>query len=217
MSTRKQILLIILTLALFGCAKKQNYSGGSSTYQPNNSIPTYQYDQSYKDGCNKAVFTERNGNSYNGGFCYGKKRGFGIETYKTPPSKYEGEFNNDFRMGFGTYTWFTSKDTFRGSFKDGSQNGAGTYTFGADGSYFIGNWVMGKLDGEKRVYSSNGSHLKTEIWSNGRLASTKDLSPKLPNTPKAFSDTNSKIQKCKRLGLVVGTDDYNLCINSLAK
>jgi len=217
MSTRKQIPLIILVFVLFGCANRQNYSGGSRTYQANSSIPTYQYDQSYKNGCNKAIFTERNGNSYNGDFCYGKKRGFGVETYKTPPSKYEGEFNNDFRMGFGTYTWFTSKNTFRGNFKDGSQNGVGTYTFGADGSYFVGNWIMGKRDGEQRVYSSNGVLLRTEIWNNGSLASTKEQSPKPAVTPKAFSDTNTKTQKCKRLGLAVGTADFNLCINSLAK
>lgn len=217
MSTAKQIILIIPIIALFGCSNRQNYSGGSSAYQSNNSIPAYQYDQSYKNGCNKAVFTERGGISYNGGFCYGKKRGFGIETYTTPPSKYEGEFNNGYRMGFGVYTWLDTKNTFRGNFKDGKQNGAGTFTFGSDGSYFIGNWVMDKLDGERKIYSSNGSLLKTEIWSNGILVSPKDKSPKTSTTPKAFSDTNSKILKCKRMGLVVGTDDYNLCINSLAK
>lgn len=217
MSTKKQILLIILIFTFLGCAKKQNYSGGSNTYQSNNYIPAYQYDQSYRDGCNKAVFTEKGGISYNGGFCYGKRRGFGIETYTTPPSKYEGEFNNDYRMGSGVYTWLDTKNTFRGNFKDGKQNGAGTFTFGSDGSYFVANWVMGKLDGEKRIYSRNGELLKTEIWANGTLASAKDQSPKTTVTPKAFSDTNSKMQKCKRLGLVVGSDDYNLCINSLAK
>jgi len=217
MSTRNQILLIALIFSFWGCANKQNYSGGSNTYQANSTIPPYQYDQSYRNGCNKAVFTEKDGTSYNGGFCYGKKRGFGIETYKTPPSKFEGEFNNDYRNGFGVYTWFDSKNTFRGNFKDGRQNGAGTFTFGSDGSSYVGYWVMGKLDGEKRIYSSNGSLLKIEIWKNGILVSPKDQPPKANVASKAFSDTNSKIQKCKRLGLVVGTDDYNLCINSLAK
>jgi hypothetical protein len=217
MPTKNQILLTVLIFTVLGCANKQNYSGGTTTYPANSSIPAYQYDQSYKNGCNKAVFTEKDGTSYNGGFCYGKKRGSGIEIYKTPPSKYEGEFNNDYRMGFGVYTWFDSKNTFRGNFKDGRQHGVGTFTFGSDGSSYVGNWVMGKLDGEKRIYSSNGLLLKTEIWSNGILVSPKDRSPNTSVTSTAYSDTNSKMQKCKRLGLVVGTDDYNLCINSLTK
>ena len=203
---------------LVGCARKQpSYSNNYSA----NSIPAVQYDTAYRAGCNTAIFTYGN-ESYNGRYCYGKKKGPGVATYTNPPSKYDGVFNNDLRNGYGVYTWTKSGGTYSGNWKDGVQDGSGTYKF-SDGSYEFGDWVNSKQEGKHELFYKNGTLYATRIYRNGALISTsvvggpqKNPQASQQTSPqKAYSDPSSKIQKCKSIGLVEGSKDYQLCLRSI--
>ena len=219
----KRFSLIIFFFILTGCANRQpSYSNNYSNSYSNNSIPAVQYDSVYRAGCNKAIYTYGN-ESYNGGYCYGKKKGSGVATYTNPPSKYDGVFDNDLRNGYGVYTWTKSGDTYSGNWKDGKQNGYGTYKFGSDESYEFGTWVNSKQEGEHKLYYKNGTLYANRIYRNGALVSTsvvgnpqanQKASPQV-SPQKTYADPSAKIQKCKRLGLVEGSEDYQLCLKSV--
>ena len=206
---------ILVLIFLAGCANRQ------SSYS-NNSIPAVQYDASYKAGCNRAVYTNSY-ESYNGSYCYGKKKGSGVAFYNNPPSKYDGVFDNDTRNGYGVYTWTTSGDTYSGSWKDGSRNGFGTYTWAGDGSYEVGNWVNSKQEGEHKLYYKSGTLYSTRVYKNGVQISKSVIASPQTNAQasqqtspqKTYADPSIKIQKCKRLGLVEGSEDYKLCLKSV--
>jgi hypothetical protein len=207
----KNLFIFLGLTVINGCAVRQ------PTYQNNyvnNSIPAVQYDSGYRAGCNKAIYSY-GGETYNGGYCYGKKKGSGVATYTYPPSKYDGVFDNDLRNGYGVYTWTKSGDTYSGNWKDGKQNGFGTYTWGQDGSYEVGNWVNANQEGEHRLYYKNGTLYANRSYRNGVLISTSVVGSQQVSPQKAYSDPNAKIQKCKRLGLVEGSEDYQLCLKSV--
>lgn len=209
------LFTVLILFFLVGCANRQpNYS--------NNSIPAVQYDSAYRAGCNRAIYTYGN-ESYNGSYCYGKKKGSGVAIYTNPPSKYDGVFDNDLRNGYGVYTWTKSGDTYSGNWKDGIQNGFGTYTWGNDGSYEVGSWVNSKQEGEHKLYYKSGTLYATRVYKNGVLVSnsvigSSQTTPQASqqNSPqKIYADPTIKIQKCKRLGLIEGSEDYQLCLKSV--
>ncbi|QWD48365.1 hypothetical protein G6658_03555 [Polynucleobacter paneuropaeus] len=206
----KSLFIFLVLMVIYGCANRSpTYQNNYTSNYSNNSIPTIQYDASYKAGCNRAIFTDAYG-SYDGNFCYGKKKGAGIETYKNPPSKYDGMFNNDLREGYGVYTWYKTNTTYAGYWKNGRQNGYGTYTWAADGDYATGYWVNGVEEGEQKLYKKDGTLLITGYYKNGKLISSTKAGGQT-----AKVDYTSKTQKCKRLGLIEGSEDFKLCLNSV--
>jgi hypothetical protein len=213
----KVILTLLVLFLITSCANRQ--PSYTNTYQ-NNSIPAVQYDNSYKAGCNKAIFRNST-ESYSGGFCFGKKKGAGIAIYNEPPSKYDGNFDNDVRNGWGTYSWYKTDDSYTGNFKAGARNGFGIYTWGSDGSYESGMWENDKREGEHKLYAKGGVFIKSRMYRGGvLLANQTDPSPSKPysspNSPNPSSPpSQTKNQKCKRLGLVEGTPDFYLCLKSL--
>lgn len=208
-------------LLLVGCAPKPNYS--NNNYQ-NNSIPAIQYDTVYRSGCNTAIFNTPEGGRYKGGFCYGQKSGSGVETYTNPPSSYDGQFKNNLRNGYGVLVFTKTGNIYKGYFVDGKQNGNGsTFIYKSDGSYTIGSWRNGVIQGEANYYSSNGTFLRTIFYKDGvpvdmqnqQIADTSNQKSYSPTIQKSNSDPSAKTLKCKRLGLDEGSEDFQLCLNSL--
>lgn len=102
---------------------------------------------------------------------------------------------------YGKY-YYPNGAHYYGEFRDGKANGRGTFTF---------------PDGRRQE----------GYWTNDRLSSTnpdeevkpKTVEEKKPVTTSATAHTTSTndsklVQKCLRMGLIRGSDDYNLCIAS---
>ena len=217
------IFFLVLTGLLIGCANRQTqYYSNSGSNSQSSSIPAYQYDSAYRNGCNTAIFNHKNG-FYNGSFCYGKRSGRGSETYKDPPSKYEGNFVDDLRSGWGVYVWTDTNNSYKGYFKNGSQHGQGTFIW-SNGSYLRGLWTNGVKTGDFEFYTRDDKLVGTYTYNNDKLVTSKKVpdssavsaSPAPEKPSSAYVDpVIVKTQKCKRIGLVEGTDDFSLCLKSL--
>lgn len=131
-------------------------------------------------------------------------------TYKNGDSYY-GQVQNGRRSGFGTY-YFKNGDKYEGYFQNDLFHGSGRYTF-KTGNYFVGNYKLDQRDGPGKTYDEKGILLSESNWSNGKLvAPVKELDSK-----KSFSPNDATKNKCDRMGLTKGTEDYSLCQKSLKK
>jgi hypothetical protein len=130
------------------------------------------------------------------------------QTY-TNGDSYYGQLKDGKRSGYGTYK---HKDggVYEGYFSDGTYNGTGTYTF-KNGDYFVGNYLNGKRQGNGKFFDSKGKLLSEGTYANDVLVRTN----KAENDVKSYSPNTQTQNKCDRLGLTKGTEDYSLCLKSL--
>ena len=130
------------------------------------------------------------------------------QTY-TNGDSYYGQLKDGKRSGFGTYR-HKNGDIYEGYFSDGKYDGQGKYTF-KNGNYFVGNHLNGKRQGVVKSYDSKGKLLSEATYSNDILVGSN----KMDKDTKSFSPNSQSQNKCDRLGLVKGTEDYSLCLKSL--
>ena len=130
------------------------------------------------------------------------------ETYKNGDSYY-GQLKDGKRSGFGTYK-HKNGDTYEGYFSDGKYDGQGKYTF-KNGNYFVGNHLNGNRQGIFKSYDSKGKLLSEATYSNDILVGSN----KIEKDTKSYSPNSQTQNKCDRLGLTKGTENYALCLKSL--
>lgn len=109
---------------------------------------------------------DANGNTYEGGWYFGKKHGQGTYTY-AEGDKYVGEWKNGDRHGQGTYT-FANGDKYVGEWKDHNIHGQGTYTL-SNGVKEEGAFENGYLNGYGTIYEIDGSIYQQGIFKNGKF------------------------------------------------
>jgi hypothetical protein len=173
---------------------------------------------------------------YVGDFKNNKIEGFGTKTYSTG-SKYVGEFKNGQFDGQGTFTYLTEGDEYVGQFKEDYRHGSGIYSY-ANGERYVGMYQKGKKNGQGILYGKNGSILKQGVWKDGKFVEAPvppplvtipppikpkpTITPPPPVKPKPSitpppapveTSFDGKRQKCLRLGLKPGTEDYRSCMD----
>ena len=154
------------------------------------------------------TFTYADGNKYVGQFKDGKRNGQGTYTW-TNGDKYVGQFIDGKRNGQGTYTW-TNGDKYVGQFINDNRTGQGTYTF-ANGNKYVGQFKDNKYDGFGTLYNTNGSIFQQGLWRDNEFVQVQ--SPPVVPKPPVNNAQDIKRQKCIRLGLVPGTNDFQQCLN----
>ena len=132
--------------------------------------------------------------------------------------KYYGQFKDGKKSGYGTYT-YANGEIYIGNFVNNVYQGYGKFTW-KNGNYYEGYWLDGKRSGGGVLYTKLGKVIYDGPWINDRpeslQAAQKNSKPSV-NANLAVDPKEGNGNKCLRLGLVAGTDDYNLCIKSLAK
>lgn len=151
-----------------------------------------------------------NGDRYVGEFLNDMKHGKGTYYYKNG-DLYEGDHLNDLPNGKGTY-YFNSGNKYEGDIKDGKYHGNGKYFF-ADGAYYVGEFKLGKYDGNGVLYSNKSTVINKGIWKDNNFVGESSTSSESVTKPRNSGEV-SNANKCKRLGLVPGTDDYSLCLRA---
>jgi hypothetical protein len=174
-----------------------------------------------------------NGDFYQGGFRNAKRHGSGTQTYANN-DKYVGDFINDLKHGNGTYFYasgskhegaysnnqpngkgiyyFSSGARYEGDMKDGKYHGKGKFFF-PDGAYYVGEFKLNKFDGNGVLYGSNSTIINKGIFKDNKFVGESN-SPNESVTKPRNSVEVGNANKCKRLGLIVGTEDYNLCLKA---
>ena len=150
---------------------------------------------------------------------------FGTGTLIMPDgSRYAGQFKDDQFNGQGTYLW-PDNSRYTGQFLNGSFHGKGTYIW-ADGKRFVGEWLENRKQGFGILYFANGVIDKQGIYRDDVLvqAQAPILAPVTPSQPRPVSTpvTNPvsqvdqaaelRRQKCTKLGLTPGSEDYKQCM-----
>lgn len=124
----------------------------------------------------------------------------------------QGYYDLSHSEGFGVTTYI-DKSFFvkhEGYSKSGMWNGHGTLFYPNDTKY-IGNFLDGKRSGQGVLYDLNDRVLQSGLWESNRFVGGNAI--KNPTPPSNLnSDGAAQIRKkCIRLGLLPGTDDFNLC------
>ncbi|MGA0242486.1 MAG: MORN repeat-containing protein, partial [Candidatus Marinamargulisbacteria bacterium] len=112
---------------------------------------TFTWDNGKKNG--QGIFTEANGDIYEGEFKDDKKHGQGTLTW-TCGSKYVGEFKDDQFNGQGIFTE-ANGDIYEGEFKDDQRNGHGAFTW-ADGKTYVGEFKNSQRNGHGTLTWADG-------------------------------------------------------------
>nr|CCC95336.1 unnamed protein product [Trypanosoma congolense IL3000] len=90
---------------------------------------------------------------YNGQWCYGKRQGYGRQTYTEGNSFYEGEWLNNMRHGKGILH-YPNGDLYDGMWKNGKRHGFGSMGWKAGTSCYVelyeGQWYEGVPHGRGR-------------------------------------------------------------------
>jgi hypothetical protein len=142
---------------------------------------------SRKNGCGKIVFNDgcifkgnfkddlfdgqgeinwsKNGNSYIGGFSYGKFNGKGKLKFGNGNS-YEGDFKNNNFEGNGIFNWKDYKK-YIGKYHNNKRNGKGIFYSDKENVIIEGNWINGNINGHSTIEYFNKIYY-TE-WINGNL------------------------------------------------
>ena len=142
---------------------------------------------SRKNGCGKIVFNDgcifkgnfkddlfdgqgeinwsKNGNSYIGGFSYGKFNGKGKLKFGNGNS-YEGDFKNNNFEGNGIFNWKDYKK-YIGKYHNNKRNGKGVFYSDKENVIIEGNWINGNINGHSTIEYFNKIYY-TE-WINGNL------------------------------------------------
>ena len=207
-------LLLILCLFLMTAHAQNNLPPCSGDYRNNcYGVGVYnngKYVGQFKDGKRngQGTYFWASGSKYEGQYKDGKRNGQGTFTW-TNGDKYVGQFINDNRTGQGTYTW-TNGDKYVGQFINENRTGQGTYTF-ANGNKYVGQFKDNKYDGFGTLYNTNGSIFQQGLWRDNEFVQVQ--SPPVVPKPPVNNAQDIKRQKCIRLGLVPGTNDFQQCLN----
>jgi hypothetical protein len=198
------------------------YSG--NTYK-NGRITADIYEGEVKNGLRQGngTYTFADGKKYIGQFK--EDMYFGSGTLIMPDgSRYVGQFKDDQFNGQGTYSW-PDNSRYSGQFLNGSFHGKGTYTW-SDGKKFVGEWRENRKQGFGILYFANGAIDKQGIYRDDVLvqAQAPVIAPVVPPPAKPVvapvanpvtpidQATELKRQKCIKLGLSPGSEDYKQCI-----
>jgi hypothetical protein len=164
------------------------------------------------DGQGEYIFS--NGDKYIGQFSEGSFFGRGA-LLKNDGSSYVGMFQFDQFSGQGTLT-FIDGSQYTGIFKEGNYSGQGTYT-ARDGSKYIGDWKENKRNGFGISYLPNGQIEKQGQWKDDIFTSPLvKTPPPMVNSVNSIKPTINNLisqeQKCLKLGLYPGSEDFKRCI-----
>ncbi len=121
--------------------------------------------------------------------CIGTQVFYGYATYY-------GEFTNGEITGYGMHV-YTNGDKYIGYHRGGRFNGRGTYIFADGRPKREGVWVEG---------------LFSEVSNSGVIKNRPP--PQLVNQSTSPPSTSPEMKKCLRLGLIAGSDDFKLCMQS---
>lgn len=102
---------------------------------------------------------------------------------------------------YGTY-YYTNGAHYDGEYRDGKANGRGTFTF-PDGRRQEGFWSNDRLS------STNAAEEVKSVKVEEKKPGIKPFTA----SPASNNDAKSA-QKCLRMGLIRGSDDYKLCVAS---
>ena len=123
--------------------------------------------------------------------------------------KYVGQFTDNKLNGQGSYK-YANGDKYVGQFINDNRTGQGTYTF-ANGNKYVGQFKDNKYDGFGTLYNTNGSIFQQGLWRDNEFVQVQ--SPPAVPKPPVNNAQDIKRQKCIRLGLVPGTNDFQQCLN----
>ena len=110
---------------------------------------------------------------------------------------------------YGSYA-YANGDKYIGRWKDNQNNGQGIATF-ADGEKYVGQFKDSLRNGFGTLYNANGSIKQQGLWRDDEFVQTQ--SPPVVPKPPVNNAQDIKRQKCIRLGLVPGTNDFQQCLN----
>jgi len=223
--------MMILGLSIFHVQAKlpdcdDNFAGAcfySGTTYKNGKATSDIYEGEVKNGLRhgNGTYTFADGKKYIGQFK--DDMYFGSGTLIMPDgSKYVGQFKDDQFNGQGTYTW-ADQSRYTGQFINGSFQGKGTYIW-PDGKKYVGEWKDNRKNGFGIYYLANGAIDKQGIFKDDVLVQAQAPviqaqplpAPKIAPTasqPSTIDNTAElKRQRCIKLGLTPGSEDYRQCV-----
>ena len=125
----------------------------------------------------------------------------------------QGYYDLGYSEGYGVTTYIDKSHFVKheGNSKSSMWNGYGTL-FYPNNTKYIGNFLDGKRSGQGILYDLNDRVLQSGLWESNRFMGGKAIqNPAVPSNPSP--DGTAQIRKkCIRLGLLPGTEDFNLCI-----
>ena len=180
--------------------------------------------------------------SWSGSCPNGIAHGFGrLQTYSNgkPVAIFDGDVISGKLQGIVRGFNLMTEDRVVTEFLDGKSTGKGAIYFASgmkSGMKYFGEFVEGLFEGYGVLYSKDGQVAKAGLWKKGSFVSDADsglissvveevknrekLAPKYSDIKatsgiKKESSTDQSKQKCLRLGLSPGSDDFKLCLSAM--
>mmetsp|Transcript_35778 Transcript_35778/g.92020 ORF Transcript_35778/g.92020 Transcript_35778/m.92020 type:complete len:260 (-) Transcript_35778:95-874(-) len=153
----------------------QHYTGrGKAAYLNGDS-----YDGDYVEGFRrgKGTYTfKKHGDTYQGHYVENKKDGFGKMQYKQGTGEEEEEAEEGAPKRGGTYVGHFTEGKRGCKALDGEGVADGTFTY-INGDEYVGQWLNGKKHGKGTyTYAKDGTQLAGE-WENGKITNGKWIFP----------------------------------------
>jgi len=192
------------------------------TYKNGQATKDY-YEGEVKNGLRhgQGTYTFADGKKYIGQFKDDEYSGSGT-LIQSDGSRYVGQFKDDQFNGPGSYTW-PDFAKYTGQFRNGGFHGQGTYTW-PDGKKYVGEWKENRKNGFGVLYFASGVVEKQGIFKDDQLVQAQMPVPPTPIVvaPKVVAPVSApsavdqaiemKRQKCTKLGLIPGSEDYKQCM-----
>jgi hypothetical protein len=130
----------------------------------------------------------------------------------------EGYYDLGYSEGFGVTTYIDKSYfvTHEGISKSSMWNGPGTLVY-PNNTKYIGDFLDGKRSGQGVLYDLNDRVLQSGLWESNKFIDGQAIQNSTASSNLNSDRTAQVRKKCIRLGLLPGTEDFNLCLKGESK